>query len=263
MDRDATDDLTPDIEPAWEPGAQRRVLVILHQAHSVPGRLGERLERRGFTLEPRRPAVGDPLPDCLADYSAIVVFGGPQSANDTHDYIRAELDLVGRAMAREVPLLGICLGAQLMARALGAQVGRHRDGLCERGYYPLRPTPVGAGLLPWPSHVYHWHAEGFDLPQGAQLLAAGDVFPNQAFRYGSSAYALQFHPEVTQAMMCRWTTVGAERLTHPGAQPAEAHHAGWSQYDPAVCRWLDGFLDAWIGLTVGRNTAHRTVTARA
>lgn len=218
----------------------------------MPGRLGERLERRGFTLEPRRPAVGDPLPDCLADYSAIVVFGGPQSANDTHDYIRAELDLVGRAMAREVPLLGICLGAQLMARALGAQVGRHRDGAVRARL--LSPAPDarrrGPAALAEPCLSLACGG-GFDLPQGAQLLAAGDVFPNQAFRYGSSAYALQFHPEVTQAMMCRWTTVGAERLTHPGAQPAEAHHAGWSQYDPAVCRWLDGFLDAWIGLDGG------------
>lgn len=257
MDREATDELPPESDPAWEADAQHRILVVLHQAHSVPGRLGERLERRGFTLEPRRPAIGDPLPSNVSDYAAVVVFGGPQSANDTHDYIRREIDLVGRAMTQDVPLLGICLGAQLMAVQLGARVGRHSHGLCERGYYPLRPTQLGQAILPWPSHVYHWHAEGFDLPSGAELLAEGDVFPNQAFRYGRSAYALQFHPEVTQQMMCRWTTVGAERLTHPGAQPAEAHFEGWSRYDPAVCRWLDNFLNAWIGLTVARGHAAR------
>ncbi|MEW6255341.1 MAG: glutamine amidotransferase [Pseudomonadota bacterium] len=255
MDREASDDLPLDHDPAWERPAQRRILVILHQAHSVPGRLGERLERRGFALDARRPAVGDPVPVNLSGYAALVVFGGPQSANDPHAYLQEEMALVGRAMARELPLLGICLGAQLMARQLGARVGRHQDGLCERGYYPLRPTDLGASLLPWPSHVYHWHAEGFDLPSGAELLAQGEVFPNQAFRYGRNAYALQFHPEVTQEMMCRWTTVGAERLTHPGAQPAHAHFEGWSRYDPAVCRWLDDFLDGWLGLTVHREEA--------
>ncbi len=252
MDREPCEENTPDLDPEWNGEARRRILVILHQAHSVPGRLGERLERRGFALEARRPAVGDPLPSDLSAYAGLVVFGGPQSANDPHDYIRDEIDLVGRALSRDMPLLGICLGAQLMARQLGARVGRHRDGLCERGYYPVRPTELGKDLLPWPSHVYHWHAEGFDLPEGADLLAQGDVFPNQAFRYGRNAFALQFHPEVTQEMMCRWTKVGAERLTHPGAQPAQAHFEGWSRYDPAVCRWLDDFLDSWLGLTVDR-----------
>lgn len=255
MDREASDDLPTDGWTAAPAADDRRVLVILHQAHSVPGRIGARLEQRGFRLDLRRPAVGEPIPESLAPYEAVVVFGGPQSANDPHDYIRAEIDLIGRTLARDLPLLGVCLGAQLMAVQLGARVGGHEDGLVERGYYPLRPTPVGEKLLPWPSHVYHWHAEGFDLPKGAELLAEGDVFPNQAFRYGKRAYGLQFHPEVTQEMMCRWTTVGAERLCHPGAQPADAHHAGWAQYDPAVCRWLDGFLDAWIGLAFARNPA--------
>ncbi|MEP9376480.1 glutamine amidotransferase [Aquabacter sp. CN5-332] len=249
MDRETAEEPPAEFSTEGETPEAGRILVIMHQAHSVPGRIGHRLEERGFRLDPRRPAIGDPLPDDLSSYRGVVVFGGPQSANDTHPYIRQEIDFVGRVMKEDAPLLGICLGAQLMAAQLGARVDRHVDGLCERGYYPLRPTPLGERLLPWPSHVYHWHAEGFDLPRGAELLAEGDVFPNQAFRYGRNAYALQFHPEVTQDMMCRWTVRGAERLAHPGAQPAEAHLEGWSRYDPAVCLWLDMFLDAWVGLT--------------
>ncbi|TCT03932.1 glutamine amidotransferase [Aquabacter spiritensis] len=249
MDRETIDEIRDDIEPG-SPAAAGRILVIMHQAHSVPGRIGQRLEARGFELDPCRPAIGDPLPKSLSGHDGVIVFGGPMSANDPSPFIREEIEFVGRVMAQDKPLLGVCLGAQLMATQLGARVSQHAEGLCEMGYYPVRPTPLGQSLLPWPSHVYHWHSEGFDLPAGAELLAEGDVFPNQAFRYGRHAYALQFHPEVTQEMMCRWTVRGAERLKRPGAQPAEAHFSGWSQYDPAVCHWLDRFLDAWVGLTV-------------
>lgn len=227
------------------------ILVIVHQAHSSPGRIGERLEARGFRLDVRRPALGDPLPEGTSDHAGLVVFGGPMSANDSMPFIRDEIAFIGRAIADELPLLGICLGAQMMAKALGASVSPHHAGACEIGYYPLRPTAAGAALLPaarvWPSHVYHWHSEGFDLPDGAELLATGEVFPNQAFRYGSSAFGLQFHPEVTRDMMCRWTVRGAHHLGRPGAQPGDAHLAGWQRYDSAVCRWLDDFLDTWIG----------------
>ncbi|MDQ0503456.1 GMP synthase (glutamine-hydrolyzing) [Xanthobacter agilis] len=227
------------------------ILIVVHQAHSTPGRIGERLERRGYRLDVRRPALGDPLPDALSSYAGAVVFGGPMSVNDDLPFIRAEIDFIDRALKAQTPLLGICLGGQMMAKALGARVSPHREGTCEIGYYPLAATDTGAALLPWPSHVYHWHSEGFELPRGADLLATGEVFPNQAFRYGASAYALQFHPEVTREMMCLWTVRGAHNLTKRGAQPGEAHLQGWGRYDAAVCRWLDGFLDMWLAAERG------------
>jgi len=222
------------------------VLVVLHQARSTPGRIGARLQRRGYGLDVRRPALGEDLPQTLDGHCGVVVFGGPMSANDPHPFLREETVLLERALARSVPTLGVCLGAQLMARALGARVDSHREGVCEIGYYPLEATPAGAALLPWPDHVYHWHSEGFDLPEGAELLATGRTFPHQAFRYGMNGYGLQFHPEVTREMMAAWTERGAHRLTHPGAQPAEAHFSGFDRHDGAVCRWLDAFLDAWL-----------------
>lgn len=233
-------------DAAGGPHAPRTVLVVLHQARSTPGRIGERLQRRGYRLDVRRPALGEDLPQALDRHCGVVVFGGPMSANDAHDFLRAEMVLLERALAGGVPALGICLGAQLMARALGARVDGHQDGICEIGYYPLEATPAGAALMPWPRQVYHWHSEGFDLPEGAELLATGRTFPNQAFRYGASGFGLQFHPEVTREMMAAWTERGAHRLANPGAQPAAAHLSGFDRHDGDVCRWLDAFLDTWL-----------------
>ncbi|GLI20600.1 GMP synthase (glutamine-hydrolyzing) [Xanthobacter flavus] len=217
------------------------LLVVLHQERSTPGRVGERLKARGFQLDVRRPALGDPLPDTFARHAGLLVFGGPMSANDESDFIHAETRLMERALAAELPTLGICLGAQIMARALGGQVAPHAEGVCEMGYYPLRATEAGAALMPWPSHVYHWHTEGFDVPPGADLLATGTVFPNQAFRAGA-AWGVQFHPEVTREMMVTWIERGAHRFSRKGAQPGDAHLAGWALHDGAVVTWLDAFL---------------------
>ncbi len=229
------------------------ILIVLHQEHSSPGRIGLRLVERGFRLDVRRPCLGEPLPATLAEHAGAIIFGGPQSANDAHDYVRAEIDWIGVALAENKPFLGICLGAQMLARHLGGRVGPHPQGLVEIGYYPLRPTEAGARLLPgaaghlWPDHVYHWHREGFEVPAGAELLAQGEAFPNQAFRYGARAYGIQFHPEVTHHMMCRWTVRGSERLDLPNARPRSAHFLDRLQHDARVRLWLDAFMDHWTG----------------
>ena len=229
-----------------------RVLVVLHQEHSTPGRVGRLLASRGYRLDMRRPVLGDPLPSNLRDYAGVVIFGGPMSANDERDFIRQEMDLIGVALKEDVPYLGLCLGAQLMARHLGHRVYVHHEGRAEIGYYPLRPTKDGLAFsqqtgLDWPCHVYHWHRDGFDVPSSATPLAQGDIFPEQAFvMKGTKAYGLQFHPEVTYAMMCRWTTRAHERMAMPGARTRPEHLSGWYRYDRAVHQWIDGFLDHWL-----------------
>ena len=95
------------------------------------------------------------------------------------------------------------------------------------------------------THVYQWHREGFELPHGAELLAEGDIFRVQAFRYGPAAYGIQFHPEVTHLMMCRWTIRGQARMELPGARGRAEHFADRTVYDPAVRAWLSNFLDDW------------------
>ena len=226
------------------------VLVLVHQSTSNPGRVGEVLKLLGFTLDVRCPAVGQPLPATLEGHSAVVVFGGPMSANDDHlDFIRQELDWIAIALASDKPYLGICLGAQLLARSLGAAVVSHPAGQREIGYYPIVPTSAGRELLNGPLMVYQWHQEGFTLPAGSHLLATGSRFPHQAFRYGRRAYGLQFHPEITATMVNHWTTEGADQLSCPGAQPRAYHISQHRLYGSAVERWLHQFLAGWIGVT--------------
>jgi GMP synthase (glutamine-hydrolysing) len=228
--------------------ATRRVLVVLHQEQSTPGRIGRLLREQGFCLDIRRPRFGDPLPDAMDQHDGAIIFGGPMSANDGEDYLRREIEWIGVPLACGKPYLGICLGAQMLARHLGHRVAPHPEGRVEVGYYPIRATENGARIWPglFPQKVYQWHREGFDLPRGATLLAEGDDFQAQAFRYGRAAYGLQFHPEVTYQMMCRWTTGGAERMQLPGAMPRDRHFKDWYLHDGAVARWLDKFLRQWI-----------------
>jgi GMP synthase (glutamine-hydrolysing) len=136
----------------------------------------------------------------------------------------------------------------MLARHLGTRVDVHSEGQVECGYYPIRPTPTGLAVCArWPDHVYQWHREGFELPTGSELLAEGDAFPAQAFRYGPCAYGIQFHPEVTHAMMCRWTTRGHERMGMPGAKQRAAHFEDRAVHDFAIRAWLSDFLDHWTG----------------
>ena len=223
------------------------VLIVLHQEHSSPGRIGHALQSRGYALDIRRPRFDDPLPDTLEGHAGAVIFGGPQSANDPDDFIRREIEWTKVPLREGKPYLGICLGAQMLARQLGARVDAHPEGHAEVGYYPIRPTAAGLQVCdPWPTQVYQWHREGFDLPDGAILLAEGDAFPVQAFRYGEAAYALQFHMDVTHAMMCRWTVRGHARMELPGAQPRHAHFTGKLLHDDACRAWLSTFLDHWL-----------------
>lgn len=222
------------------------VLVILHQETSIPGRVGDLLVARGYDLDIRRPRFDDPLPGSLEEHTGAVIFGGPMSANDPDEFIKQEIDWISVPLKEQKPFLGICLGGQMLSKQLGGVVTPHRDDLVEIGYYAIEGTKEGADLLNWPEQVYQWHNEGFTLPSGAQLMASGETFTNQAFRYDSKAWGVQFHPEVTMDMMDHWTTVASDRLTLPGAQSREAHFNGRKAYDPAVERWLNDFLDMWL-----------------
>lgn len=225
---------------------RRPVLMVLHQETSTPGRIGNALRALGYPLDIRRPRFGDALPATLDGHAGAVIFGGPMSANDPDDYVKREIDWIAIPLREQRPFLGICLGAQMLARQLGARVAPHPQGRVEVGYYPVRPTEAGRALCPdWPARVYHWHGEGFQLPTGADLLAAGDDFPVQAFRLGN-AFGLQFHPDVTYAMMHRWTARGCVRMDSPGAQPRHQHFTERAVHDVAERAWLKHFIDGWI-----------------
>jgi len=228
--------------------SQGRVLMVVHQRHSSPGLVGELLQATGYTLDLRCPAIGQPLPASLDDHDAVVVFGGPMSANDdgTLPFIRTELDWIATVLETEKPFLGICLGAQLLARVLGGTVYSHADELMEIGYSPITQTAAGKAVWGDLQHVFQWHREGFTMPRNTVLLAKGDRFPNQAFRYGNQAYGLQFHPEITHRLIDRWTTLAAEHLQRPEAQSRDSQFQAHTTYGNGVENWLAAFLRQWL-----------------
>jgi GMP synthase (glutamine-hydrolysing) len=228
-------------------GDAPQILAVLHQETSSCGRLGHMLEDMGYRLDIRRPPMGDSLPNTLENHAGAVIFGGPMSANDTHEYVKREIDWIKVPLSENKPFLGICLGAQMMAKYLGGSVQANEREFAEVGYYPLIPTEHGRDLFEWPGMVYQWHREGFTLPDGAVRLATGHEYENQAIRYGENAYGVQFHAELTFAMLYRWTTRGAHRFSLTGAQGRRQHIEGRYLYDAAVKRWLHGFLLHWIG----------------
>jgi GMP synthase (glutamine-hydrolysing) len=226
--------------------AKKPVLIVLHQENSNPGHVGQWLVRNGYPLDIRKLRFGEPLPSTLAEHCGAVIFGGPMSANDKDEFVRREIDWIGVALKEKAPLLGICLGAQMLAVHLGAKVEFHPEANAEIGYYPLVTTPEGSRIGAFPDHVYQWHREGCDLPAGARLLAtSNDAFPNQAFAYGPAAFAVQFHPEITFAQVHRWTGNSNTRLQLKGARERQEHIDGHIAHGPQVRAWLGGFLDRW------------------
>ncbi len=154
------------------------VLIILHQEHSQPGRVGQVLTKLGYPLDIRRPRFGYLLPATMDEHAGAAIFGGPQSANDEQQFRQARDRLDRRAAARPETV-----SRHLPRRADdGAPSRRPRlsdpQGHAEVGYYPIRPTEAGRAICgEWPDHVYQWHREGFDfLPAGSGLLAEGEAF---------------------------------------------------------------------------------------
>ncbi len=223
-----------------------KILTIIHKETSVAGLVGSKLIDQGYQLDIRAPIFGEPLPDDLENYAAALVFGGPMSINDDEPYLHKELAWIQQVLAAGLPYLGICLGAQMLAKVLGAKVTHHDDALEEIGYYSVYATAAGAGLFPPQMKIYQWHKEGFELPDEAVLLARGDTFANQAFRWGDRTYGLQFHPEMTTEMVDFWSTHGTDLIGAPDTQTRPVQLQNHRRYSAAVDRWLETFLKNWL-----------------
>jgi GMP synthase (glutamine-hydrolysing) len=201
-----------------------RVLALQHAAHEPLGTIETVLHERGIEHTMVRPYDGERVPRTTEGFDGLVVMGGPMGVYEAErfPFLADELQLIRSALEAEVPMLGICLGAQLLAAAAGARV--YASGRQEIGWYPLTLSPEGeadqlfAGL-PGEIDAFHWHGDTFDAPPGSVLLASSAMTPRQAFRLGKHAYGLQFHLEVTPSIVEEFAVSSTQELHVHGIDP--------------------------------------------
>jgi GMP synthase (glutamine-hydrolysing) len=200
-------------------------IVLQHAAAEGPGAIGAALKAAGITPRIVRIDRGQPVPAELGDAAGLVVMGGPMGVYeaDRYPHLRDELALIESALRTARPIVGICLGSQLLAAALGARV--YPGARKELGWFDVTLGAAAADDHLWrgvasPFSALHWHGDVFDLPRGATLLASSAITPHQAFRYGDRAYGSLFHLEVTRPQLDRMVHDFADEIAAWGVAPA-------------------------------------------
>lgn len=204
------------------PPARRPLRIFRHVECEGPGTLTGLLDRQQIPWQLVRIDQGEPVPPRTDDVAGLIFMGGGMSVNDPLDWIADELVLIESALQADVPVLGICLGSQLLARALDAQVAPGDSGR-EIGWHPVYRIAADHDRwlqgLPATFTAFHWHGETFALPDGARLLLGSDCYRQQAFAHGNSL-GLQFHVEMTPAMVRDWVQRFGDQLQPTGAPQA-------------------------------------------
>ncbi|MDJ0630730.1 MAG: glutamine amidotransferase [Rhodobacter sp.] len=227
----------------------RRVVLVRHGHEPADDRVVSWLTQAGFEIDSRRPFAGDDLGAHGDDLAGTVVYGGKYNAYDTdkHPFLNEEYRWIEECLGANVPVLGLCQGAQMIAHLLGAWAGPRDHEIFEFGYYRIDPTPEAAGFLEAPLWVTQAHFHTFDLPVGGVRLAGNENYENQAFRYGDKVYGLQFHPEVTIEGFRRWQGQKWNVYDRPGVQQPDEQTRLMYQHDAAQATWFYGFLGDLLG----------------
>ncbi len=185
------------------------ILAIKHIDIEGPGTLGAFLEEYRIPIKVIEIGEGDFLPEDLSQIEAVITLGGPMNVyeEERYPFLKEENIFLKKVIEKEIPLFGICLGAQLIVKALGAEVLKASQE--EKGWHPIFLTPEGKKdpLFKGVSselEVFQWHEDTFMLPKGTELLASSSACPNQSFRFGKNTYGLQFHIEVTDEIIASW-----------------------------------------------------------
>lgn len=234
----------------------KKLLVLQHVAHELLGTLNPLLKRAGFRIRYVNFARHPDAQPSLDGYAGLIVLGGPMSVNDSNrlPHLGTELKLIEEAMRRDIPVLGICLGAQLIAKTLGAAVYQNREK--EIGWYDVSPTTDASSdplLTPLQTteKIFQWHGETFDIPNSARHLAFSSFCANQAFRYGTNVYGFQFHLEVDEPMIHRWLKVPEnqrEISTLRGDHHVEQIYSETPQHMPRLGEISERVFRAFIDL---------------
>ena len=232
----------------------KRVVLVRHGDDPPDDRVYTYLAANGFEIELRRPYQGDLLGDVDASLAGTVLYGGPFNAfaTEEHPFLKEEDRWIGACLAADVPMLGICQGAQQIALHLGGEVGPKPEEPHEFGYYRIEPTEAGKDFLREPHWFTQAHFHTFAIPDGAVHLARSEAFENQAFLYGDKVFGLQYHPEVTPAGFRRWQDAPWAAYGKPGAQTREEQDRLQSRHDAAQDAWFRGFLGSLFGVAENR-----------
>jgi GMP synthase (glutamine-hydrolysing) len=229
---------------------RRSAVALRHVAFEDLGLLAPVMEREGWDVSFCEAAVDDLRHQSIRNANLLVVLGGPIGAYETdiYPFLTSEIDLIEYRLSRDLPTLGICLGSQLMAKALGSRV--FAGPVKEIGWGSVALTREGASSCLNPlgeadARVLHWHGDSFDLPDGAQLLASNAHYENQAFAYGRNALALQFHLEADPRQLEEWyvghaVELAAAKVSIPELRAATSKLADGlaSQASRVFTRWL-------------------------
>ena len=227
----------------------KKALIILHQKRSITGDIGNKLKARGYNLDIRRPCCGESLPVNLDNHALVVILGGAISVNDDCEYIDYEIAWLKIVLESNKPFLGICLGAQMLAKYLGCKIQKNDNKLSEIGFFSIEPTELGHKLFKDQKTFYQFHDEGFELPSDSKLLATGKTFKHQAFQY-KNCYAFQFHPEVNLYLHLRWLffvlLYKPRKFFIPGSQNILYQLYLRFKHNKSISVWLDHFLDNFL-----------------
>lgn len=227
-----------------------RILCIRHEADPTDDRVTSWCTANKVTLDIRRPFQNVDLGEITDDLAGVVVYGGSYNAYDSarHPFLRREYAMIDAAMRADIPLLGLCQGAQMIAHHMGAFAGAPDHGIHEFGYYEVTPTDQGTAILPTAHHFTQAHFHTFDIPTGATHLARSETFEHQAFSAGPKVMAFQFHPEQTATGFARWMARGDDwgRYGKPGVQDKDTQTRLMQTHDAAQGAWFNAFLDGYF-----------------
>jgi GMP synthase (glutamine-hydrolysing) len=209
----------------------KQVLVLQHAGVETPGIIADVLVSQGYAIQHVLAFAGQPVPHAMREAQGVVIMGGPMGVyeRDRYPFIEDELHLIGKALEEHKPILGVCLGSQLLAASLDAEVTRERQK--EIGWHRVSLTEQAKedALLKGTETTFmalHWHGDIFDLPHGALRLASSDLTECQAFRYGRNAYGFLFHMETTAEILVRMAGAFEAELVQQGIDGQAIINAG-------------------------------------